>query len=198
MANDINSNLQTFGNEIMVGTVSSINIEEQTAKVIFADRADLVSGDLRLPQSRPFITVEKWVGKPGSEEKWDYESHYHSADRNLELGESYEKGEQTAERSYADGTYKTYLTSKPDVIKNEKVIKHKKEYTINGNAPMICDGGHTDGTCNISSCPFTGIIEEKKHRQTVTVYPWIPYIGQLVLCVFLKNGGGDGFIIEGY
>jgi hypothetical protein len=195
---NINSALQTFGNETMVGTVSSVNVEERTAKVIFADRADFVSGDLKIMQNTPTITVEKWVENPDDEEKWEYEAHYHCADRKLALGEVYEKGTQTAERTYSDGSYKTFLTSEPDVIKNEKVIKYKKEFTIGGNAPMTCAGGHEGGTCSIYSCPLTGIIEEKKHRETVTVYPWLPYIGQFVLCVFLKQGGGDGFVIGGF
>ena len=41
------------------------------------------------------------------------------------------------------------------------------------------------------------IIDNKKHRQTVTVYPWLPYIGQFVVCLFLPNGESDGFVLGG-
>lgn len=34
-------------------------------------------------------------------------------------------------------------------------------------------------------------------EQTVRVYPWIPYIGQWVLCIFKPHGDGDGFILGG-
>lgn len=40
-------------------------------------------------------------------------------------------------------------------------------------------------------------IENKKNRQTVTVYPWLPYIGQYVVCLFLPNGESDGFVLGG-
>lgn len=34
-------------------------------------------------------------------------------------------------------------------------------------------------------------------EQTIKVYPWIPYIGQWVLCIFMPDGEGDGFILGG-
>ena len=34
-------------------------------------------------------------------------------------------------------------------------------------------------------------------EQTIKVYPWIPYIGQWVLCIFKPYGDGDGFILGG-
>ncbi len=34
-------------------------------------------------------------------------------------------------------------------------------------------------------------------RQTVTIYPWLPYIGQFVVCLFLPNGNSDGFVLGG-
>ncbi len=33
--------------------------------------------------------------------------------------------------------------------------------------------------------------------QEIRVFPWIPYIGQYVLCLFIPDGDGDGFIIGG-
>ena len=33
--------------------------------------------------------------------------------------------------------------------------------------------------------------------RVIKVYPWIPYIGQWVLCILKPEGEGDGFIIGG-
>lgn len=40
--------------------------------------------------------------------------------------------------------------------------------------------------------------EIRAHTQEIKVYPWLPYIGQMVVCLFLPNGDGDGFIIGGF
>ena len=40
-------------------------------------------------------------------------------------------------------------------------------------------------------------IDGKKHKQIVTVYPWLPYIGQFVACLLIPNGEGDGFVLGG-
>jgi hypothetical protein len=184
------SALQTSGNGMMVGTVSSVDPASRTAKVIFSDRADLVSGDLKIMQNTPTITIERWTENPDADEKWEYEAHYHCADRKLGLGEVYEKGTQTSARVYSEGVYQTYLTGEPDVIKNELTIHYKKKFDIGGKASATTDGASVPTITN------TGIIEDKKHRQTVTVYPWLPYIGQLVVCAFFKNGG-DGIVLGG-
>jgi hypothetical protein len=188
---------QALNNVVRVGTVSSVDVDARTARVIFADKADLISGPLKIIQNQPLITVEKWVEEVGEEVKWDNETEYHSVDRGLGLGESYCKGELAEVRQYEGGAYETYMTHKPDVIKNEKVIKYEKRETISEGSPIVCDGGHEGGTCSVSACPIHGIIEYKKNRQTVTVYPWLPYIGQFVLCVYLPSGESDGFVLGG-
>jgi hypothetical protein len=33
------------------------------------------------------------------------------------------------------------------------------------------------------------------HRHGVTITPWMPKVGELVVCLFLPNGGGDGFVL---
>ncbi len=48
-----------------------------------------------------------------------------------------------------------------------------------------------------SSCGKKGVLETKTHKHKETIYPWLPYIGQMVLCIYLPNGGGDGFVIGG-
>lgn len=40
-------------------------------------------------------------------------------------------------------------------------------------------------------------IDDKKHKQTITVYPWLPYVGQFVVCLFIPNGESDGFVLGG-
>jgi hypothetical protein len=156
-------NLRTIGNELMIGAVSSVDVENRTAKVIFADRADVVSGDLKILQNAPTIAAERRTGNPGGEETRGYAAKYHCADRKLGLGETYVKGTRTAEREYAGGAYGVFQTAEPDVI----------------------EAG-------------SGSESPEESRLTVKVYPWLPYIGQLVLCAFLKNGGGDGFVLGGF
>lgn len=150
-------------NLVRIGTVSSVDPVKRTARVIFKDRDNLVSGELKVLQNQPLITIEKWVTEEGAENKWNCSARYASADRKLGLGESYTK-------------------AAPDVISNSKTIKYEKTEGIPQPAP---------------SCPLTGVIENKSHRQTVTVYPWLPYIGQLVLCIYLPVFNGDGFVLGG-
>lgn len=38
---------------------------------------------------------------------------------------------------------------------------------------------------------------DKGQKQEIRVFPWIPYIGQYVLCLFIPGGDGDGFILGG-
>ena len=154
----------TLENIVRTGTVSSVDVENRTARVAFADKLDtqgkpLISGPLKIIQNQPLITIEKWVMESGTENKWELSAQYASADRKLGLGE-------------------TYKTDVPDVIENKKIIKHEK-------------------TEALSSCALTGVLENKLNRETVKVYPWLPYIGQFVLCLFLPNGESDGFVLGG-
>lgn len=48
----------------------------------------------------------------------------------------------------------------------------------------------------------TAPVEVKKslineHEHEGVVLPWFPSIGDLVLCIFLPNGKGDGFVVGG-
>ena len=73
---------------VRVGTVSSVDAEQRTAKVIIYDKIkEFVSGPLKVLQNQPLITVEKWVDGT----KWEYDAKYASVDRSLGLGESYTK-----------------------------------------------------------------------------------------------------------
>ena len=154
----------TLENIVRTGTVSSVDVENRTARVAFADKLDtegkpLISGPLKIIQNQPLITIEKWVMESGTENKWELSAQYASADRKLGLEE-------------------TYKTDVPDVIENKKIIKYEK-------------------TEALSSCALTVVLENKLNRETVKVYPWLPYIGQFVLCLFLPNGESDGFVLGG-
>lgn len=136
-------------NLVRVGSVSSVDVDSRTVRVVFADRQDgdgnpLISGALKVIQNMPLITAEKWVEEtPG---KWDFKADYNSHERKLNIGENYVKNK---------------YTSLKDIIENEKEI---------------------DG---------------KTYKEIVTVYPWLPYVGQFVVCLFLPNGEGDGFVLGG-
>ncbi|MCM1055971.1 MAG: hypothetical protein NC394_10680 [Bacteroides sp.] len=65
------------------------------------------------------------------------------------------------------------------------------EIVLNGDSQVCLCGSP------IQQCPIQGVIEHKKHRQTVTVYPWLPFVGQLVVCLFLPYGESDGFVLGG-
>ena len=145
-------NLNVIKNIVRTGWVSSVNVEERTARVIFEDKGQtIVSGDLKIVANQPVITVEKWVDG----DKWSYDAQYSSAPRDLGLGESYVK---TAPDS-------------PDVITTEKSIDYK--------------------------CPLHGVDETKHHKTVVKVYPWIPYVGQVVLSLYIPRDAGDGSVIGG-
>lgn len=133
---------------VRIGTVSSVDNDKRTARVIFHDRSELPSWELKVLQNQPLITVEKWVDGA----KWNYDAKYASIDRELGLGES-------------------YTTEAPDVITVERAIDYK--------------------------CPLHGVDETKTHKHVITVYPWLPYIGQLVLCLYMPNGDGDGYVLGG-
>ena len=39
--------------------------------------------------------------------------------------------------------------------------------------------------------------KEAGHTHKVIISPWLPLPGDFVLCIFLPNGDGDGFVIGG-
>ena len=171
-----------LNNIVRVGTVSDVDVENRNARVIFSDKLDengnpLVSAWLRVLDNRPLVTLCKHIEELGSENKYDYEAYYHSHPRDLGLGEEYVK-----------------TAPKPDIYKNRKIVLYEKRETINENGPVICTcPGPTHG----DKCSIHGVIEHKLHHQRTTVYPWLPYVGQFVLCLYLPNGEHDGFILGG-
>lgn len=40
--------------------------------------------------------------------------------------------------------------------------------------------------------------EQHTHTLHMEVHPWLPYVGQWVVCIFAPEGGGDGFVIGGF
>lgn len=127
------NDIQELKDIVRIGIVSSVNSEKMTARVKIQDQG-IVTGDLKIVQNTPLITVEsKEAGT-----KWEYDAQYTGFDRKLGLGETYKK-------SYPDTIVTTYSDK----------------------------------------------------EQTIKIYPWIPYIGQWVLCLFKPGGEGDGFILGG-
>lgn len=127
---------------IKVGKVSSVNVEKRTARVVFEDEEDLVSGELPVIINHPLIKVTK---KDNGAE-WDGEGAYNSEPRNL-----------------GKDTYKKAL---PDTVELNKIITYAGEK-------------HT-------------------HDTKIEIHPWLPYVGQWVVCGFSSNGNGDGFVLGGF
>ena len=44
---------------------------------------------------------------------------------------------------------------------------------------------------------ISGVQAEQGSSAVIKVRGWLPYIGQTVLCAFITNGDGDGFVIGG-
>lgn len=111
----VNEELTVLKNIVRVGTVSSVNAENRTARVNFVDKNNLVSGQLKILKNTPYVTVEKVTLTYGVEEA---SGHTHT--------------------------------------------------------------GKTEG-----------------HTHEVKISPWLPSVGDLVLCIYLPNGESDGFVVGG-
>jgi hypothetical protein len=110
--------LTALKNIVRIGTVSSVDAENRTARVAFADKPDaqgkpLISGPLKVLQNPPFIP-----------------------------------GKSVAQETQPRG------------------------------------GGNGDSAF-------------ESHTHGVVISPWLPGIGQFVLCLYLPNGESDGFILGG-
>lgn len=125
---------------VRIGIVSSVDKEKMTARVKI-EEMDIVTGDLKVVQNTPLITVVN----SDNGFSWDYEAEYVQHDRGLGLGE-------------------TYKQEYPDNIRTQKALE------------CVC-----------------GVVR----KQDIKIYPWLPYIGQWVLCIFKPGGEGDGFILGG-
>lgn len=153
---------------VRVGSVSSVDVKSRTVRVAFADKTD---GEGNPLISAPLKVIQN---QPLiTVENWvEEEGNENKWDFTAEYNShdrSLNLGETYVKKAYPE---------MKDVITNEKTIKYEKRETI----PV---------------CPFTGVIENKKNKQVVTVYPWLPYIGQFVVCLYLPNGESDGFVLGG-
>lgn len=102
-------------NYIKVGTVSSVDVDSRTARVVFGDKGNMVSAPLKVLTSSPLITVDIKT----SGEEWETAESYASADRELGRGEIYTK-------------------KPPDKIVCELEAKdHRTEMTVRGWLPYI-------------------------------------------------------------
>lgn len=39
--------------------------------------------------------------------------------------------------------------------------------------------------------------ERKTHTHTIEITPWMPRVGEMVVCIFIPDGDGDGFVLGG-
>lgn len=122
--------------QLRVGTVSSVNIARRTARVIFGDKADMVSGELVVLRNSPLIVPRIKT----SDEKWEKRQTYNGTN-------------SSEDRSILN------------------------DYTY-------FDKIHAE-------------LKERQHSVDISTFSWLPYIGQTVLCAFIEQGDGDGYIIGG-
>lgn len=89
--------------QIKIGKVSSVDVKKRTARVVFEDKEDMVSAELKVLINHPLIKIVK----KDNGAKWSGVGSYNSQPRNL-----------------GDDTYKKEL---PDTVDLNKVIIYKGE-----------------------------------------------------------------------
>ena len=57
--------------------------------------------------------------------------------------------------------------------------------------------GRGEGYTKGAHDTISGVQAVQGSAAVIKVYGWLPYIGQTVLCAFITNGDGDGFVIGG-
>lgn len=100
---------------IRTGRVSSVDVKNRTARVIFPDKGDMVSAPLVVLRSSPLITAAVTTGG----DAWKIDEAYASVPRGLGLDES-------------------YTQAGSDIIKGELVPeKHEVNIEVYGWLPYI-------------------------------------------------------------
>ncbi len=72
-------------------------------------------------------------------------------------------------------------------------VEFKDKGLISGPLRVIKYSSIT--TIKSASLEYAG--EEKSHKHDVTITPWLPSVGEMVVCIFIPKGDGDGFILGG-
>lgn len=81
------------------------------------------------------------------------------------------------------------------------IFKDKGENFVSGslkvlkNPPFIPAYGEPQQT--EAKGGGSGAASFESHVHTVIISPWLPAAGDFVLCIYLPNGDGDGFVIGG-
>ncbi|MCL2636970.1 MAG: hypothetical protein FWD48_01235 [Oscillospiraceae bacterium] len=68
--------------------------------------------------------------------------------------------------------------------------------TINRTARVSFADKPSENGRPLVSAPLA-IMQNPPVISSISVQPWLPKVGQTVLCIFLPNGEGDGVIIGG-
>ncbi len=153
---------------VRIGKVSSVDVDSRTVRVVFPDRQDGNGNPLISGALKVIQNLPLITVEKWVEEEGSENKWDFAAEYNSH-NRSLGLGESYVKKGYSE---------MKDIITNEKIIKYEKRETI-------------------PTCAFEGVIENKKNKQIVTVYPWLPYVGQFVVCLFLPNGEGDGFVLGG-
>ena len=96
---------------------------------------------------------------------------------------SVDGGNRTARVTFAD---KQDTEGKPLISGPLKVIQ---------NPPSIPGNSQTNQTQPQGG--GSGEAAYESHTHGLVISPWLPYVGQFVLCIYLPNGESDGFVIGG-
>lgn len=96
---------------------------------------------------------------------------------------SVDAGSRTARVAFAD---KQGVNGEPFISAPLKVIQ---------NPPFIPRNSVTQETELKGG--GSGMTAYEEHKHELIICPWLPSVGQFVLCIFLPNGEGDGFVIGG-
>ncbi|MDR1705892.1 MAG: hypothetical protein LBS19_14585 [Clostridiales bacterium] len=168
-------------NLVRIGAVSAVDVERRMARVVFHDKQDpngnpLVSGWMRVSQNLPLIVIKSW-----------------DEDRSIPGEGPDEIKEIIIDEGVNPRFESIYHSVHRNLGLNEKYAKgdevEERLYEVEPgvkNKQKICMTSEPDY-----------IKEMEGDKMLIKIYPWLPYIDQIVICLYLPSGGSDGFVIGG-
>lgn len=172
--------LASLKNLVRVGAVSSVDVKKRTARVIYFDKQDvngkpLISGTLKVIQNQPLIAFKKW-----------------DEDNSIE-GET---PDEIKEIIITEGSNPNYEGIYHSVNRGLGIGEKYAKGELADIRQYETEPGDFN-TLEIYTTSEPDYIKENEEKILIKVYPWLPYIGQLVVCVYLPKGECDGFILGG-